>query len=208
VPVSAEDAERIRRYEEEVRQIVPEVAGIAREGVDIGFSAMTSVTAAFSESGQDRARLVEKLNRKHAEALRKIDAGIGAGHWTQHDTEDLVEDSVADSVSELVGAVTASAVSAALSGDQAKVASLQARADSLNGALEREVNARADKLGARVKALCPRLARLDSLQQQWQFRLADGTRLKLMSRAAQTKPQDKKPIKDDSGPDAVTASAP
>jgi len=207
VAVSAEDGERIRHYEIEVRQLVPEVAGIAREGVDIGFSAMTSVTAAFADNGQDRARMVEKLNRKHAEALRKIDAGIGSGHWTQRDTEDLVDDSVADAVSELVGSVTASAVGAALSGDQTKVAALEARANSLGGALDREVNARADKLNARVQTLCPRLAHLDSLQQQWQFRLTDGTRLKLMSSAPQTKSHEKKSEKADSAADKVADSS-
>jgi hypothetical protein len=181
IDVSAADADSLRRYETSVRDLVPEVAGIAREGVDIGFAAMTTVTAAFAEDGDTRTRMIEKLNRKHKEALRQIDDGIGAGHWRRNDTDRIVEDAVSDSIGDLVGTVTSSAVSAALSGDQSKVAALEARANSLDAAIKREVDTRADKLDEHATALCPKLAELDTLQQQWTFRLADGSRLRLMS---------------------------
>jgi hypothetical protein len=190
VTVSDADAGRLRDYERQVRALVPEVAAIAREGIDIGFSAMTTVAAAFAEDSSDRERIVAKLTRKHAESLRRLDASLGAGHWKQHDVDDLVEEAVGDSVSELVGTVTGSAVSAALSGDSTKIAALEARTDALDGAIDKEVKSRSDKLEIRAKALCPHLVELDTLQKQWQFRLADGSPLVLMTSSPSSKNKD------------------
>ncbi|KRF01912.1 hypothetical protein ASG87_10425 [Frateuria sp. Soil773] len=180
VAVSDADAARLRDYESQVRALLPEVAGIAREGVDIGFSAMSSVVATFAENPEERSRLVGKMSLRHRQALARIDQGIGSGVWKRHAMDDVVEDGIGDTVSELVGTVTASAVKAALSGDESKVQALEARADSLDKSIDREVDARADALEKRADALCPRLARLDQLQRQFQFRLGDGSPLQLL----------------------------
>jgi uncharacterized sporulation protein YeaH/YhbH (DUF444 family) len=94
--------------------------------------------------------------------------------------EDLMQNQVGDAVSTLVSTVTAKAVKAALSGDQRQVAALEARAGTLDRSIDRQVDARADRLDERARALCPRIARLDALQQQFGFRLADGSRLALV----------------------------
>lgn len=180
VDVSAADATRLRTYEGTVRDLLPEIAGIAREGLDIGFSAMTTVAATFAEDSHDRERLLAKLNRSHATALQQIDSGLGSGVWKQHGMDNLMEGGLQDAVSELVGTVTAGAVKAALSGDHARVAALEARADSLDKTIDKQVNARADKLEVRAQALCPKLVELDRLQQQFQFRLPDGSPLRLV----------------------------
>lgn len=180
--VSAADAERLRRYESTVRGLLPEIAGIAREGLDIGFAAMTTVATTFAEDGDERQRLLVKLNHDRAAAMQRIDNGIGAGVWTHNDMEDVIEDGVEGAVSELVSTVTAGAVKAALSGDQSKIAALEARADSLDKTIDEQVDARADKLDERAEALCPKLATLDQLQRQFEFRLADGSALQLIDR--------------------------
>lgn len=196
VALSDADAERVRQYEGQVRALLPEVAGIVREGLDIGFSAMTTVATTFAENGEERERLLGRLNRNHAAALRQIDQGIGSGVWKRHEMADVIKEGVEGTVSEMVGTVTANAVKAALSGDQSKVAALEARADSLDKSIDKEVDARADKLGQRARALCPRLTALEQLQQQLQFRLGDGSRLQLMSR-------EKKHDDEDAGKDMV-----
>ena len=180
--VSAADAARLRQYESQVRALLPEVAGIAREGVDIGFAAMSTVAATFADDEASRRRVVEQLDQRRQQALAQIDRGLGRGVWKPHDLDSLVKESVGDSVSSLVSTVTASAVKAALSGDQAQVKALQARADALDRRIDKEVNARADRLQARAEALCPRLTALEQLQQQWQVRLHDGSPLQLMER--------------------------
>lgn len=186
VAVTPGDAARLREYEGQVRDLLPEVAAIAREGVDIGFGALTTVAASFADDPAERRRLVAQLNEQHRQALVSVDNGIGRGVWRQDGMEDLMEHSIGEAVSALVGTVTAKAVKAALSGDQAQVAALEARANSLDRSIDQEVDARADKLGERADALCPRLARLDRLQQQFEFRLRDGSRLALLDHRADT----------------------
>ncbi|WP_325163325.1 DUF2884 family protein [Frateuria sp.] len=180
MPVSAADAARLREYESQVRSLLPEIAAIAREGVDIGFDALATVVASFSDDPAERSRLTGELNAQHRQALVKVDSGLGQGEWRQHSVEDLMEHQVGDAVEALVSTVTAKAVKAALSGDQRQVASLEARADALDKSIDAQVDARADKLSERAEALCPRLVRLDQLQQQFEFRLKDGSRLALV----------------------------
>jgi len=178
--LSAADAARLREYESQVRSLLPEVASIAREGVDIGFDALATVVASFAENPAERSRLTAQINQQHKQALAQVDSGLGHGVWRRHSVDELMENQVGDAVSTLVSTVTAKAVKAALSGDQSQVAALEARADTLDRSLDKEVNARADKLGERANALCPRMARLDALQQQFEFRLKDGSRLALV----------------------------
>jgi hypothetical protein len=182
VTVSPADANRLRDYEGQVRLLLPEVADIAREGVNIGFAAMRAVLLTFAENDDERHAMVGRLDANHRLALARIDDGLGKGVWKQHDMDDVIEGSIQESVSDLVGKVTGAAVKAALSGDQSKVAALEARAESLDHSIDKEVNARADLLDKRADALCPRLGALDSLQQQFQFRLQDGSPLRLLIR--------------------------
>ncbi|MGY3229106.1 hypothetical protein ACVWWJ_000590 [Luteibacter sp. HA06] len=180
IAVSHADADALRRYEAGVRALMPQIATIAREGVELGFSAMTTVTLSFAE-GDQRGTMLEKLKRKQADALREIDEGVGAGHWSADRMTETVSGSVSDSVGELVGSVTSSAVTAALSGDASKVAALQARADSLDKAMDREMNKRSKALEAKANAICPQLNELSSLQQAWGVRLDNGKPLELMT---------------------------
>lgn len=180
VAVSATDADSLRRYEAEVRAAVPEVAGIAREGLDIGFSAMTTVAATFAQDGDQRRDVMERLQRKHAAALRGIDNTLGRGEWRQGALGDMIGDAIEGSVQELVSTVTAGAVKAALSGDKAQLAALEARADALDEAIDRDVDKRADKLEARADLLCRKFDAMNDMQTQWQFRLDDGKPLELL----------------------------
>ena len=45
---------------------------------------------------------------------------------------------------------------------------------------DKEVDARADMLEARADALCPKLSALDRLQRQLDYRLPDGSALRLI----------------------------
>lgn len=180
VAVSEVDAAALRRYEDGVRRLLPQVATIAREGVELGFQAMTTVTLSFAE-GEQRAGMLAKLKRKQAEALREIDEGVGAGRWSNDRMAETVAGSIADNVGELVGSVTASAVTAALSGDSTKVAALQARAESLDKSMDREMDKRSKVLEKHSEQICPQLNDLADLQRGWAVRQPDGKPLQLMT---------------------------
>jgi hypothetical protein len=181
VTLSGEDATRVREYEQQVRDLVPVIASIARDGVDIGYTALTTVVATLDDSGDDRSRLMQSLHDSRSEAMQKVDNTLGRGFWKAGDESQLFGDNLDRTVSDLVGSITSHAVSDALSGDSARLASLEARATALNATLEKAVETPAEKLGQRAGTLCPRLHALNQLQQQFQFRLADGERLQLLS---------------------------
>lgn len=181
IAVSSADADNLRRFESELRTVLPQMARIAREGVDIGYDAVTTVAATLAADPDQQQSLVDRLNASHAEALRRIDDTLGRGQWHHDALRTLIEGSVRDTVPTLVGTVTSEALKAALSGDRAQLAALQARADSLDKSIDKQVDARADRLQHQAEAMCPRLQDLDQLQQQWHFRLADGSALHLIS---------------------------
>lgn len=181
VSVSAADSVRLRAYEEQVRELVPAVAAITRDGVEIGYSALTTVVATLSENGDDRTRLLRELREQHNEALQHIDGTLGHGIWKAGDENDLFDSHLQKTVADLVSNVTADAVKDALSGDSNRLAALQARTDALDTTLDKAVQAPADKLGQRAEALCPHFSQLEKLQQQFQFRLPGGEHLQLIS---------------------------
>jgi hypothetical protein len=178
--VSSADAARLRQYEAQVRALLPEVAGIAREAAGIGFNALTTVAATFANSPEEREQVVRQLVTQRQHVLAEIDQGIGSGQWRQHGLDQMMEHDMGDAASTLVSTVAARAVKAALSGDQSQIAALEARADSLDKSIDRAVDAPAEQLGKRADALCPRLVELDQLQHQLSVRLPDGSPLSLM----------------------------
>ncbi|QNJ99915.1 DUF2884 family protein [Dyella telluris] len=180
VAVNNDDALRLRDYERQVRQLLPDVASVARDGVNMGFAAMRTVLMTFAENDDERHRLVGRLDDNHRQALARIDNGLGKGVWKVTDMERVVEKSIETSVSDLVAKVAGEAVEAALTGDGDRVAALEARASTLDQSLDREMGRRSGELGRRAEALCPKLGSLDALQQQFQFRLPDGSRLQLL----------------------------
>jgi hypothetical protein len=180
VALTATDAQALRRYEDGVRKLMPEVAEVSRQGVMLGFEAMTTVTMTFAEPDQ-RDAILAKIKRKQAQALKEIDEGVGSGHWSGDRMTETVAGSVSDSVGELVGSATSSAVTAALSGDSTRVAALTARANALDKSLSREMDKRSKDLEARVNAICPQVNDLADIQQGWKIRLTDGKPLELMT---------------------------
>lgn len=180
VTVSGADAARLREYEHELRDLLPAVAGIARDGVDIGYSALTTVVATLADNGDERTRLLHELRDRHDEAVRHIDGTIGQGRWNAGEEGDVFGGDLQKTVADLVSSVTGDIVKDALSGDSNRLASLQARTDALDASIDKAVDAPAEKLGRRAGALCPHLSHLQQLQQQFQFRLPDGERLQLI----------------------------
>jgi hypothetical protein len=180
VAISADDAVRLRAYEQQVRELVPAIAAIVRDGVDIGYAALSTVVATLSDNGDERQRMLASLHDRRDEAMHGIDSTLGQGMWSDNDDE-LFDRDLEKVVDDLVGGLAGSAVSDALSGDPNRVAALEARAKALDATLDKAVQEPAEKLGERAEALCPRFSALDQLQQQFRFRLSGGGRLQLLS---------------------------
>ena len=178
VAVSADDAERLRSYEADMRGVLPEMAGIAHEAVGIAFDALTTVAATLGGSKHRRDALVNQLNQSRMEAMRGLEASINADHWSQQDFDDAIEKTVSEASEQMASALTRGVMWSLFTG---RASELEARADTMDQSLEKEMQARSGRLEARAKAICPRLARMSELQQQFRFRLADGRPLQLMT---------------------------
>lgn len=178
VAVSAEDAARLRRYEADMRSLLPEMAGIAHEAVGIAFDALDTVAATLGGSQHRRDALVRELNQSRVAALRGMDASIDAEHWSQQDFADAIDQPIEQASNQLAGALTRSVLWSLFTGHASE---LEARADSIDASMDKAMQARSGRLEARAKALCPRLAELDELQQQLRFRFAGGQPLQLLT---------------------------
>jgi hypothetical protein len=145
----------------------------------MAFDAMTTVAATLGGGPDEREALVKRLNHTHRDALRELDASVGSDHWNEHDFSQLIETQVESITEELTGSIRSSVISSLFRG---KTSELEARANSLDASIDKEIDARSDKLEACVQLLCPRLTDLEKLQRQFEFRLADGSRLELLAR--------------------------
>jgi hypothetical protein len=102
VAVSGEDATRLRDYEQHVRELMPLIASIARDGVDIGYAALTTVVATLDDSGDDRTSMLQSLHDRRNEALQQVDNTLGRGTWNAGDEGQLFSDNLQNTISELV----------------------------------------------------------------------------------------------------------
>lgn len=178
VAVSADDAVRLRSYETNMRGLLPEMAGIAREAVGIAFDALATVAATLGGSQHHRDALVRQLNQSRMEALRGLAGSINADHWSQQDFADAIDQPVTEASNQLASALTRSVMWSLFTG---RASELEARADTVDQSMEKEMKARSGQLEERAKAICPRLAELNDLQRQFRFRLADGRPLQLLT---------------------------
>jgi len=172
VSVSPDDATRLREYEGGMRKLLPEMAGIAQDAVGIAFDSLTTVAATFGDSADHRDEAVKHLNQ--------------TDHWSEKDFEKAIEQPITEASSQLASSLTRGVLWSLFTGGADK---LEARADSLDQSLDKEMQGRADKLEVRAKAICPQLTELEQLQQQFQFRLTDGSSLQLITRNKESQKQ-------------------
>ncbi len=137
VAVSAEDAARLREYEHQVRVLVPAMADIARDGVDIGYSALTTVVATLADNGEERTKMLQKLHDKHVKALQQIDGSLGHGFWKAGDDGEAFGNNLQETVADMVGSITGDVLKDALSSDPSKLAALEARTSTLDTTIDK-----------------------------------------------------------------------
>ena len=176
--LSPADSRRIAQYEHDIRALVPEVKGIALEAVGIATDAVLQVATAFVGDAQPRS--LERLEQLGAQIGHRIETSDSTAQWRDDEFDAAIGELTAELVPMIVGDITSAAVAAALSGDESKVAEIEARAEQLERDIETRVEARADVLEARAETLCPRMLALDQLESELELRLADGSTLDLV----------------------------
>ncbi|MDG2523865.1 DUF2884 family protein [Stenotrophomonas sp. HITSZ_GD] len=161
--VSDEDARRLRRIEAMTRELVPAVADIAREAVNIAFDALGGVVEIMS-GDKAKARDVERVRRQ---ALAQVDESLGKGRWDQRAFDEKFEANVERAAEDMAGTLTRSVLWAAFTG---RASEIDRRAEAMEKDLDARMDARGKRLEARAQALCDQITALHGVQQQLDLR--------------------------------------
>lgn len=184
VVLSAHDRQTISEMEDEVRGIAAEAVVIASEGIDIAFDALSEVSRALIENSDRQVELVKSLEKTRSVVQTQIRDAVLNRPFDEKAFQALIESQVETMASELVkvvvGEVVPRAIAAALSGDDAAVKDIEARANRLEAEIEKRVEAKAREIERRAETLCPRVKSLVELESSLALRLEDGSQLNLI----------------------------
>ena len=162
--VSATDAQRLRQLEAESRVLMPQVAGLARETVDIRFDSLEGVVEALTGS----RRKARKLRSFRDDTLAHVDATLGTGRWDQdffgEEFEARIE-AAAESMASGIGRSMLWAVFTPGGADR-----LEKRAEKMEAELERRLEARIDVVEAKAEVMCTQVARMQAIEDTLEFR--------------------------------------
>ncbi|WP_256775243.1 MULTISPECIES: DUF2884 family protein [unclassified Stenotrophomonas] len=163
IPVSAADAQRLRQLEWGTRQLVPAVAGVAGESVDIAFDAL-GATVEIMTGSRGKARQVETLRK---DAHDYVGRTLGRGIWEQDLFGEQFEARIEHAAESMSGALARGVMWSTLTGGADRI---EARAEKMEADLDRRMEARGQALEAQAQSLCSQVLALDALQQSLEVR--------------------------------------
>ena len=185
--VSAADAQRLRQLEAESRVLMPQVADLARETVDITFDSLEGVVEALTGS----RRKARKLHSFRDDTLAHVDATLGTGRWDQDFFGDEFDARIEAAAESMASGIGRSVLWAAFTPGGAD--RLEKRAEKMEAELERRLEARIDAVEAKADAMCAQVARMQAIEDALEFRY-EGAPLNLLEagerpRVARERPQ-------------------
>lgn len=178
-PLTPADQQRMREFEGELRQLLPEMQKITIEAIDIAFTALTEVARGLS-SNPDKS--VAKLKRSQALALRELNSQPS---WMfGRDADDdavaaIIDPIVSDFVPEITGSAVTMAMKAVFASEEERQA-MEARMQKMGDALDSKIDARAKALEPQAEAMCGRLRRMDAIDNALDYRLPSGKPIELL----------------------------
>lgn len=176
--LSDADRARIAEFEATVRALVPQAKAIARDAVDIAYSAVSEVAATFSKTA-DNSATRHRLESLRDEVKLRLSDSFDRRPWSEKEFEAVFEQAMSDLLPVIIGEVAGTAISIALSGDEAAAAELEKRTAKLEQDIEKRIDTQTVQLASRVAALCPMVASLDRIESSLDLRLDQGGRLDL-----------------------------
>ncbi len=178
--LNARDRAHAAELERAIRVIIPEAKALAVDAVGIAFEAVGHVSSAFASDAGAARESAMRIARTAEELKRAIKARDDWGPQSEQEISRLIEGSVGSLIGEMVGNITAQAIKVALSGDEAAVAELEARAGAIEANVEKAIGKHAKELESRADALCQRAHDLDVIESRISARLPDGSPLDLI----------------------------
>lgn len=178
LPLSSADRERVQAIERGVRDLEPDIKGIAREGIAIALDAVIEVNARFTSDPVEARETAIRVQRSAAELDRYIST---TDTISEVQVESFIGKTVSSLIGDLIGNITAQAIKVAFSGDEKAAAELEARANGIEKGVEKITEKRSKALSERAEAMCPKFRALQKLERELDVRLPDGKPLRLSS---------------------------
>ena len=164
IPVGAADAQRLRQLARGTRQLVPAVAGVASESVDIAFDALAA-TVEIMTGSRGKARQVETLRQ---DAHDHVGRTLGRGIWEQDVFGAQFEARIEQAAESMSGALARGVMWTMLTGGAGRI---EARAEKMEADLDRRMEARGQALEAQARSLC---TQVDLIPRCVEWRISAG----------------------------------
>jgi hypothetical protein len=171
--VSDADAQRLREMEAGARALMPQVAGIARDVVDITYDALGGVVDVLTGSTLN----AWKIERKRKRALAYVDGTLGKGRWDQDAFGGNFEKYVEQEADDFKGSIARHVLWQVVTG---RADGMDERADRMGDELDAKLDARSDRIEAKADALCAQVETLRRLQDALEFRY-EGQPLRMLA---------------------------
>lgn len=180
VKLNTEDRDRVRLFERDVRALVPRVKAIATHGVDMAADTLRAQVATLAPSAAASGVLGQRIDTDVADIKARI-ARSNSTHDFQGKAFDQYASKVAADIVPLIAAdMGQQAINAAMSGDLQRAAQLRNQALNVAGSLETRLRQSLQPLRPQIKALCPDIQSLDTLESGITSPLPSGGRLNLV----------------------------
>lgn len=170
--VSDADAQRLRQLEYQAYALMPEVAGLARDSVNVTFDALSGVVEAMTGS----KRKARKVDDFRIEAIAHVDMTLGRGRWDQEVFDENFEAKIEDAAESMASMIGRSALWSVFTG---RAEQLEARADKMDRELEQMLEVRTKAIEARADGLCLQVRAINDVQSALEYR-HDGAPLRLL----------------------------
>ncbi|MEB2186878.1 DUF2884 family protein [Xanthomonas campestris pv. campestris] len=161
--ISADDAQRLQAMETQARQLMPQVAGIAHDVIDLSYDALGGVVEVMTGSWLN-ARKIERL-RKRASVY--VDDTLGKGRWDQQAFDGNFERYVEQEAEAFKGSIGRHLMWQIMTG---RADGIDQRAQAMDGQLDAKLDARAATIDVKADALCTQVQSLRRLQDALQYR--------------------------------------
>lgn len=179
VELSLSDRDRLVLFEQVLRDLVPDVKTVARQGVDLALDAVRAEIRDVTGSPpgpQAESRMVQRRDALHA----RIDASRSTLEWQGEAFEREMQAMANEIIPLLAADVARRGMELAMAGDMAGASALQRRAQALPTTMRARIEASLQPLQPQVARLCPRVRELAELNAGLGMAPVDGHRVELL----------------------------
>ena len=175
----------LQKYDEKIRQLVPQVRSVAIEGVDLAVDGVNlAFNALLGEGNSVAADLTKELTLIRAQVIDKlsIENGISVGvdgleseELLGKDFDQRIESAIEKAVLNSMGSIMI-AVGRQMMAADGDGQNFETRMEDFGDTIEREMTVRTAQIEKKAQALCLSIAEVDALEEQlkWQIKpLAD-----------------------------------